>query len=46
MPKMLADTSGRTSIKEEILALLDKTSARTWKADARRLRELVATLPR
>jgi integrase len=46
MPKMLADGNGRQSIKEEILALLDKTSARTWKADARRIRELVATLPR
>jgi hypothetical protein len=27
MPKMLADSRGRKSIKEEILALLDKTSA-------------------
>jgi hypothetical protein len=46
MPKMLTDDNGRKSIKEEILALLDKSSARTWKADIQRLRALVETLPR
>jgi hypothetical protein len=45
MPKMLADAIGRKSIKEQILALLDTSSARTWRADVRRIRELVATLP-
>jgi hypothetical protein len=45
MPKMLADGDWRKSIKEEILLMLDKTSARTWRADAGRIRELVATLP-
>jgi hypothetical protein len=46
MPKMLADGNGRKSIKDEILALLDRSSARTWKADAGRIRELVTNLPR
>jgi hypothetical protein len=46
MPNMRADTSGRKSIKEEILALLDKSAARTWKADIHRLRALIETLPR
>jgi hypothetical protein len=45
MPKMLADANGRKSIKEEILALLDRSSARTWKADVRSIRKLVDTLP-
>lgn len=45
MPKMLADTSGRKSIKDEILELLDRSSARTWKVDIGRIRELVALLP-
>ena len=45
MPKMLADSSGRKSIKDEILELLDRSSARTWKVDIGRIRELVALLP-
>jgi hypothetical protein len=45
MPKMLTDDNGRKSIKDEILKLLDKTSARTWKADVRSIRKLVETLP-
>ena len=45
MPKMLADGGAQRSVKEEVLALLDRSSERTWKADIRRIRELVATLP-
>ena len=41
---MLAEANGRKSVKEEILALLDKSSVRTWKADVHRIRELVETL--
>jgi hypothetical protein len=44
MPKMLADHPRQTSAKEEILAIIDQTSAKTWKADSQRLRELVTTL--
>ncbi|MCL4180951.1 MAG: tyrosine-type recombinase/integrase [Verrucomicrobia bacterium] len=42
MPKMLADHPSLVSPREQMLAILDQMSAKTWKADSRRLRELVA----
>jgi hypothetical protein len=44
MPKMLADNRRPSSQKEEILAILDNTAAKTWKVDSKRLRTVVATL--
>jgi hypothetical protein len=44
MPRMLADSPRPSSPKEEMLAILDQTSAKTWRADSRRLRKLVATI--
>ena len=42
MPELL--TNGSKSPKDEMLAILDSTAAKTWKQDAARLRELVAAL--
>jgi integrase len=42
MPKLL--TNGHRTPKEEMLEILNKTSAKTWLRDSRRLRELVAAL--
>ena len=42
MPKLL--TNGHKSPKEEMLAILDRTTAKTWQKDAKRLRELFGTL--
>jgi len=43
MPKMLAD-GGQRSVKEEMLAIVEGMTARTWKRDKARLRDLVARL--
>ena len=40
MPKMLAD-GGQRSVKEEMLAILDGMTARTWKRDRERLLKLL-----
>ncbi len=42
MPKLL--TNGNRTPKEEMLEILDRTSAKTWQKDANRLRELVGAL--
>ncbi|HUI06633.1 MAG TPA: tyrosine-type recombinase/integrase [Verrucomicrobiae bacterium] len=42
MPKLL--TNGHKTPKEEILAILDRTTAKSWQKDAKRLRELVASI--
>jgi len=42
MPKLL--TNGQKTPKEEALEILDATTAKTWKRDAARVRELVAML--
>ena len=44
MPKMLADGPRPASLKEQMMAILDNMTAKTWKADSQRLRKLVATL--
>jgi integrase len=44
MPKMLAENTRPSSLKEEMLEILARTSVRTWKVDSQRLRMLVATL--
>ena len=44
MPKMLAD-GGQRSVKEEILAILDGMTARTWRRDRERLREMLVGTP-
>jgi integrase len=44
MPRMLADGAER-SVKEEMLAIVDRMSGKTWKRDSQRLRELLATPP-
>jgi hypothetical protein len=43
MPKMLAD-GGQRSVKEEMNAILKRTSAKTWKRDAAKLLDLLAGL--
>jgi hypothetical protein len=42
MPKLL--TNGQKPPKEQMLEILDRISAQTWQKDAKRLRELTATL--
>jgi len=42
MPKLL--TNGQKTPKEEMLAILDQTTAKTWQRDAKRLRELAASI--
>ena len=44
MPKMLADRPSLATPREQMLAILDQMSSKTWKADSRRLRELVARM--
>ena len=44
MPKMLADGGAQRSVKDEILQILERSTAKTWKADREGLRELVAKL--
>ncbi len=42
MPNLL--TNGHKAPKEEMLAILDRTTTKTWKKDVKRLRELVTAL--
>ena len=42
MPKLL--TNGNKTPKEQILEILDVTTAKTWKKDAARLRKLIAAI--
>ena len=42
MPKLL--TNGSKTPKEQMLAILDRTAAKTWKKDAARLRKLAAAV--
>ncbi len=42
MPKLL--TNGHKTPKEQILAILDRSTTKTWQRDAKRLRELAAAL--
>lgn len=42
MPKLL--TNGQKTLKEQMLEILGRTTARTWQKDGEKLRKLVATL--
>jgi integrase len=42
MPKLL--TNGQKTPKEQMLEILDRTTAKTWQKDAKRFRELVMVL--
>jgi integrase len=44
MPKMLADAGAQKSAKEEMRAILRRTSARTWRRDSAKLSELLECL--
>lgn len=42
MPKLL--TNGSKAPKDEILEILDRSTTKTWKKDAKRIRELAVAL--
>ena len=42
MHKLL--TNGQKSPKDQILGILNRSTAKTWKKDAKRLQDLVASL--
>lgn len=42
MPKLL--TNGHKTPKEQMLGILDRTTAKTWQKDAQRLREFIVTM--
>ena len=42
IPKLL--TNGQKTLKDQMLAILDRTTAKTWKKDAAQLRQLAAAL--
>lgn len=45
MPTMLADGGARRSVKDEMRAILERTTARTWNRDKVRLMEMLERLP-
>ena len=43
-PRMLADGGGQKSAKDEMRAIRERLSAKTWRADRMRVLDLLATI--